>query len=71
MSEKPQISFPLDILDVRVLKTEANKRGDYVITVESTIRYTQCHKCGRKIEQVHGYGHWLTLRHLPILDHTV
>lgn len=71
MSEKPQISFRLDIPDVRVLKTEMNKRGDYVITVESTISYTECRKCGRKIEQVHGYGHWLTLRHLPILDHPV
>jgi len=71
MDEKPQISFPLDIPDVRVLKTEMNKRGDYVITVESTITYTGCRKCGRKIEQVHGYGHWLTLRHLPILDHPV
>lgn len=71
MGEKPQISFPLDIPDVRVLKTEMNKRGDYVITVESTITYTECRECGRKIEQVHGYGHWLTLRHLPILDHPV
>ena len=71
MSKKPQISFPLDIPDVRVLQTEMNKRGDYVITVESTIIYTECRKCGREIEQVHGYGHWLTLRHLPILDHPV
>lgn len=71
MGEKPQINFPLDIPDVRVLKTEMNKRGDYVITVESTIAYTECRKCGRKIEQVHGYGHWLTLRHLSILDHPV
>lgn len=71
MSEKPQISFPLDLPDVRVLKTEINKRGDYVITVESTITYTQCHKCGRKIEQVHGHSHWITLRHLPILGQVV
>lgn len=71
MSEKPQISFPLDLPDVRVLKTKMNKRGDYVITVESTITYTQCHKCGRKIEQVHGHSHWITLRHLPILGQVV
>jgi transposase len=71
MSEKPQISFPLDIPDVRVLKTDMNKHGDYVITVESTITYTQCHKCGRKIEQVHGHSHWITLRHLPILGQVV
>jgi hypothetical protein len=36
MSKKSQISFPLDIPNVRVLKTEMNKRGDYIITVEST-----------------------------------
>jgi transposase len=71
MSEQPQISFPLDIPDVHVLKTETNKRGDYVITVESTIKYTFCRKCGRKIEQVHGHGRWITLRHLPILGHAV
>ncbi len=71
MGEKPQISFPLDIPDVRVLKTEMNQRGDYVITVENTITYTQCRKCGHKIEQVHGHSHWITLRHLPILGQVV
>jgi transposase len=71
MREKPQISFPLDIPDVRVWKTEMNKHGDAVITVESTNTSTQCRKCGGKIEQVHGYGHGITLRHLPILGQAV
>jgi transposase len=71
MSKKTQISFPLDIPDVTVLKTEMNKRGDYVITVESTVKQIACRECGRKIEQSHGYGRWIELRHLPILGHVV
>lgn len=71
MSEKSQISFPLDIVDVVVLKTETNKRGDYIITVESTIEQIECRRCGREIEQIHGHGSWITLRHLPILGHVV
>jgi transposase len=71
MSKKIQISIPLDIPDVSVLKTEINKRGDYVITVESAIKQIECRECGREIEQSHGYGRWITLRHLAILDHVV
>jgi transposase len=71
MSKKTQISFPLDIPEVIVLKTEINRRGDYVITVESTIKHTECRKCGRKIEQSHGHGRWVTLRHLSILGQVV
>jgi len=71
MNKKTQISFPLDIPEVKVLKTENNKRGEYIITVESTKKHTECHQCGREIEQSHGYGRWITLRHLPILGHVV
>jgi len=71
MSQKSEISFPLDLPDVEIIKTEMNKVGDYIITVESTLSSTDCEKCGRKIEQFHGYGRWLELRHLPILDHKV
>jgi transposase len=53
------------------VKTEMNKAGDYVITVQSTLKTTQCRECGREIEQFHGYGRWIKLRHLPILDHKV
>ena len=71
MSKKTQISFPLDIADVIVIKTEINKRGDYIITVESTIERLECRECGREIKQIHGHGRWITLRHLPILGHDV
>jgi len=71
MSQKPEIRFPLDLPNVKILKMETNKAGDYIITVESTRTSTNCRKCGRKIEEFHGYGRWIELRHLPILDHKV
>jgi len=71
MSKKPEISFPLDLPDVEIIKTEMNKVGDYIITVESTVDQTACRECGREIEEFHGYGRWIEVRHLPILDHKV
>lgn len=71
MSKKPEISFPLDLPDVEIIKTEMNKVGDYIITVESRLDRTECRECGRVIEEFHGYGRWIEVRHLPILDHKV
>jgi transposase len=71
MSQQPEIRFPLDLANVEILKTEMNKAGDYVITVESTLTSTTCRECGGEIEEFHGYGRWIELRHLPILDHKV
>jgi hypothetical protein len=36
------IQFPLDLPDVKVLKTEMTRAGHLVITVESTLQGTQC-----------------------------
>jgi transposase len=66
-----QITIPLDIPDVRVLQVEITPRGDYTITVESTVEGTKCRKCGREIRDLHGVDEWLTLRHLPILGRRV
>jgi transposase len=66
-----KLSIPLDIPDVRVLDTKVNKKGDYIITVESTINSTTCRQCGRKISQFHSHDRPITLRHLPILGHRV
>jgi hypothetical protein len=33
---KPQVTIPLDISDVHVLKSEINRAGELIITVEST-----------------------------------
>jgi transposase len=71
VSPKPQVTFPLDIPDVQVLKTEINKQGEYIITVESTQTSTVCRQCGREISKFYGYDKWVQLRHLPILGRRV
>ncbi len=65
------ISIPLDIPAVRVLETEVTPAGDFVITVESTLGSARCRKCGKEITEFHCYDEWISLRHLPILDHQV
>jgi len=63
---KAQVIVPLDIPDVRVIKTEINVRGELIITIESTKPGTSCHRCGRWIEKFHGHDDWVILRHLPV-----
>ena len=61
----------LNIPDVEILKIEKNKSEDFIITVTSTKRSTCCHKCGKEINKMHGYGETILLRHLPILGQQV
>jgi len=61
----------LDIADVRVLHVELSGRGEYTITVESTLEGTWCRQCGRAIREFHGVDDWILLRHLPILGRRV
>jgi transposase len=63
---KAQVTVPLDIPDVRVLKTEMNKEGELVITIESTKAGATCRVCGRWISKSHGHADWVTVRHLPV-----
>jgi transposase len=63
---KAQVTVPLDIPDVRVLKTEMNQNGELIITIESTKAGTTCRVCGRWISKSHGYADWVTVRHLPV-----
>ena len=37
-----KIEIPLDILDVNVIEVEITKKGEIIITVESTIDGTHC-----------------------------
>jgi hypothetical protein len=46
---RAQVTVPLDIPDVRVLKTEINKVGELIITIESTKEGTLCRQCGRAV----------------------
>lgn len=60
------IEIPLDLPEIRILKTEFGKR-EIVITVESTREWAICARCGAEIREFHSYGRQLRLRHLPIL----
>ena len=51
---------------MRVLKTEINKKGELIITIESTKQGTQCHRCGKWITKSHGHDDWVEVRHLPV-----
>jgi transposase len=65
------LSLPLDIPDVAVLGVRQDQRGDYIITVKSTLEGTRCQYCGRQLTQLHGHARWIKLRHLPILGRRV
>jgi transposase len=65
---KTQISIPLDIPDVKVLKTEFTKEGELIITVESSKAETRCRRCGREIRKIHGYEQWVVIRYLPVFE---
>jgi transposase len=67
MPKQPFISIPLDIPDLRVLQTDLTASGNYILTVESTLETTICHRCGREISDLHGLEQSRLLRHLPIL----
>jgi transposase len=68
---KAQISIPLDIEDVKVLKVEVGVNGNLHITLESTLNYGICRKCGHKLTKVHGYDNWVKVQHLPSFGRAV
>jgi transposase len=71
ISKKFQLSIPLDIPNVYVLKTRIDKNGAYVIIVESTRQSAVCQHCSREITRFHSHDKWIRLRHLPILGRPV
>ena len=48
-----RITIPLDIPDVRVLDVQVSREGDYVLTIESTLKSARCHPCGQLIRKFH------------------
>ncbi len=64
------VTVPLGIPDVRVLKTEMNARGELIVTVESTKMGTKCSRCGHWISKLHGHEDWGVVRHLPVFGRT-
>ena len=66
---KPQVTIPLEIPEVRVLKSEFNQAGELIITVESIKETTVCQRCGKIIQKFHGHDDWVKLRYLPVFGH--
>lgn len=71
MPKQPMLSIPLDLPDVRVLKTELSRQGELIITVESTLETATCKQCGRTLLKQHALDEPILLRHLPILGRPV
>jgi len=66
MAKEAEITVPLGIPEIRVLKTEINKRGEVIIAIESTKKGANCRWCGNWITKSHGYNKWVMVRHLPV-----
>ena len=66
---KPQVTIPLDLPEVRVLKSEINDTGALIITIESTKDIGTCHRCGKTIRKFHGHDDWVEIRYLPVFGH--
>ena len=71
MPEQPTIAIPLDLPDVRVLRTSLSKDRELIIEVESTLTTTTCRRCGQTISAFYGYDQPLMLRHLPSFGYVV
>jgi len=67
---KPQVTIPLDIPEVQVLKSEINKAGELIISIESTKETAVCQRCGKVIRKLHGHDDWVKLRYLPVFGRT-
>jgi transposase len=66
-----ELTIPLDLPDVDVLKVEVQGTGPLIISVESTLKGTRCKRCGREIERWAGYSDWVQVRHLPSFGRAV
>lgn len=62
------IEIPIDLPEVQVLSVDKTERGEWLIEIESTLRGTKCHQCGREASHFHGLGSRLRLRHLPLFE---
>lgn len=65
------IQIPLDLPDVRVLEVSQTEQGAWLIRIESTLKGTTCHSCGRLIHHFHGLDLPIRVRHLPVFGQPV
>lgn len=63
--------IPLDIPDVEILSVQNGEKGSLILEVKSTLDYTHCRCCDRKISDFHGYDRPIRLQHLPIFERKV
>lgn len=61
----------IDLPNLQVQDAFEDRSGNYIITVISTEKGADCHKCGKRIEKPNGHGEVITLRHLDILGKKV
>jgi len=71
LPEQPTIAIPLDLPDVRVLRTELTADHELIIEVESTLTNTTCRRCGQTISAFYGYDRPIRLRHLSSFGYVV
>jgi transposase len=56
---------------VSIIEVETTAKNMIEITVESTLKGTHCHCCGKPITKFYDYDRWLRLRHLPLFGKEV
>jgi transposase len=59
------INVEVDLPEAKVIKTEKDKYGDLLITVETTEDHVHCRICKKKIYKRHGDDRERKLKHLP------
>ena len=62
-------TFPIDLPNVEILKTQAIGNGDFLISIESTLKKARCPRCRKKSKTFHGFAAPIRLRHMDILGH--
>jgi len=63
--------IPLDIPDIEILSVREGERNAFILELKSTLNYTHCRQCQRKVTTFHGYDRPIRLQHLPILERKV
>ena len=63
--------IPLDIPDIEIIAVQEGERNAFILELTSTLDYTHCRQCQRKITTFHGYDRPIRLQHLPILERKV
>jgi len=64
-----ELSILLELPDLKILRSELDETGSYIIWSESTQEGTVCRNCGETTCKYHGQDREITIRHLPILSH--